>query len=328
VYYTQVLARELSRHKWFALLLAVGVSFSVLYYGLSWGVRYQVSTTFYVNPQLSYSLPGGNEGGVNNSEFLYTLLATDRFSEALARLGTGSDAIHITARGKSRFTVAYTDPDADLAYAVIDGVLEILSRTLAAPGSQESSQLLENVQEQLDLHGRLLDEAERRLQDYRNNSATVEKVEYNARVAELEAKLENARRLYDGVLRRQQTLRNTVLAGGDSQSKSFELIVPPVYPRSPLGLSFIEFALVGPVLGIGLTLLAVMLIVKFDARVRHGKVISHELRLPLLARIPSRHSRSPVWNEKRVNVKFRLLVLLSMAAYASLVAVTLERFSG
>jgi hypothetical protein len=308
------------------MLLAVGVSFSVLYYGLSWGVRYQVSTTFYVNPQLGASLPGGHKGGANNAEFLYSLLATAQFSETLAQHGVSSNALQVTMRGQNRFTLAYSHHDAERAYSLVDGVLEILSRELGVPGAEGSGQLLENVREQLDLHGRLLEEAEQRLQDYRGNRATVEGAEYKSRIVELTANLENARQLYEGVLQRQRSLRNAALSSY-SQSGSFEIIVPPAYPRSPLGFSFIEFAVLGPLLGIGVAVLAVILTVKLDSRVRHARVISRELGLPLLARIPARHSRSPAGEEKKANAKFRLLLLLSLAAYAGLVAVTLGRFA-
>ena len=101
---------------------------------------------------------------------------------------------------------------------------------------------------------------------------------------------------------------------------------PPTVPLSPSGIRFVHFALLGPLLGIGLAFALVYARVRFDDRIRSGSTISRELQIPVLATVPMLYDERARNRQRRVRGTVIAAGLMLIACYALVAALRMNDF--
>src|SRR5690606_10090613 len=103
---------------------------------------------------------------------------------------------------------------------------------------------------------------------------------------ELNREYEVTRDFYQELLQRRESARIALNMDEKGEGISLSVQEPPTVPLQPSGLRFVHFALLGPLLGLGLAFGMVFARVHFDERIRSSAVISRELQIPVLTVVP------------------------------------------
>lgn len=170
---------------------------------------------------------------------------------------------------------------------------------------------------------------EERLQ---RNKALLEEVQgRGAELGELESKADElnreyevTREFYQDLLQRRENARIAVNMAENSEDVSMSIQEPPTVPLEPSGLRFIHFAILGPLLGLGLAMTIVFLRVRFDNRIRSSATISRELQIPVLATVPMLVDEHVRHRQRRARGAAVAAGLMLLASYALVIVLRMN----
>lgn len=123
--------------------------------------------------------------------------------------------------------------------------------------------------------------------------------EYDAQLAELTRDYTVTKQLYEDMLGRKERARLSVALDVEGQGFNYKIKEPPEYPTVPVGLRFIHFFLLAPVIGLLAPLAILAAYIQLDPRVRFPGKLMDMLpeNVPLIAVIPHMITHS----ERRTN---------------------------
>lgn len=154
----------------------------------------------------------------------------------------------------------------------------------------------------------------------------VEMTDIEAQAEELTREYEVTRDLYQDLLQRRESARIAVNIAEDGEGMTMSIQEPPTLPLQPSGLQFVHFALLGPLLGLGIAFGMVFARVRFDERIRSSATISRELRIPVLATIPVLMDERARSQRRRVRSTVIAAGLMLLACYALVAALRMNDF--
>ncbi len=147
-----------------------------------------------------------------------------------------------------------------------------------------------------------------------------------AQAAELTREYEVTKQIYEDLLKRRESARISVNLDEGGEGLTMSIQDPPTVPLSPSGIRFVHFALLGPLLGIGLAFALVYARVRFDDRIRSGSTISRELQIPVLATVPMLYDERARNRQRRVRGTVIAAGLMLIACYALVAALRMNDF--
>ncbi|WP_320826520.1 hypothetical protein [Reinekea sp.] len=128
--------------------------------------------------------------------------------------------------------------------------------------------------------------------------------------------------VYEDMLKRRESARLSMMLDIQGQGVSYKVHEPASYPLKSNGLQLIHFALLGPVLGVVVSLGLVVLLVLLDPRIRSASFMTDNLppELRLITTIPRYSSALSEFTSKRSLLLLGGLCLLYILIYALLSA--------
>lgn len=135
-------------------------------------------------------------------------------------------------------------------------------------------------------------------------------------LSELTRDYEVNRDLYQDLLRRRENARVSMELDREERGLTFRIQDPAVMPVRPTGLRFMHFAIAGLVLAIALPLGLLLLLVRFDPRVRSPAEIERQLPYPLLTVVPfykTGRDRRREWLHMAMSAGIVLVVCIAYA---------------
>ncbi|MFP4181638.1 XrtA system polysaccharide chain length determinant [Thiohalospira sp.] len=136
--------------------------------------------------------------------------------------------------------------------------------------------------------------------------------ESEAVLSELNRDYDVNQEIYQDLLRRRENARVSMNMDQQGQGLSFRIEEPPRLPREPEGVRLIHVAGAGLVAGVGLPLGLVVLLVRFDPRVRAAGALSRSLPVPVTVTVP--HLATPGDRRQRRWISIVLLLVLVLWA--------------
>jgi len=110
-------------------------------------------------------------------------------------------------------------------------------------------------------------------------------------LAELTRDYEVNRELYRELLRRREKAQVSLNLEMDEKGLTFKVQEPANLPILPVGLRFLHFALVGPLLGLAVPLGLVFAILQIDPRIRSEEILAERVGVPVVASFHHMRSR-------------------------------------
>ena len=154
-----------------------------------------------------------------------------------------------------------------------------------------------------------------------------ERAEYEALLAELTRDYNVTKQMYENMLGRKERARLSVALDVEGQGVTYKIKEPPAYPSVPIGVRFIHFFLLAPLVGVLAPLALLVAYIQLDPRIRFVEKLEYALpeSVPVLAVVS--HMYTP--SERRVLRSelgsIAIFIGVVMVVYA---AVALLRLSG
>ncbi len=136
-----------------------------------------------------------------------------------------------------------------------------------------------------------------------------------AELAELMRDYEVNRTLYSDLLRRRENARVSMSLDQEGQGLSFKIQEPAVLPLKPTGLRLLHFMIAGLLFGSGIPLAMIASVIQIDPRVRQYAVLQQDLKLRLLAVIPTLQTPRGRTTARLVNIALVLVVIAVISGY-------------
>ena len=151
--------------------------------------------------------------------------------------------------------------------------------------------------------------------------------EYDAQLAELTRDYTVTKQMYESMLERKERARLSVALDVEGQGVSYKIKEPPTYPKQPVGLRFVHFFLLAPILGFIVPLALLVAYIQLDQRLRFLDKLEFALpeTVTVLAAIPHMTTVS----ERRAHRgEWLSLGIFAIAVLLIYVAVGLMRIGG
>jgi len=191
-----------------------------------------------------------------------------------------------------------------------NGELFIDENIKISPLYQELRSNVSNTETRLATLKTRRSELNKMLENEYSRAAQIHKAE--ATLSDLTRDYQVNQDIYQDLLKRRENARVSKSLDQEHQGLTFKIQEPAKVPILPSGVRFLHFAILGPLIGLGLSISLVYLIVQFDPRVRSTKEIINELKLPVL--IELEELKTPAASAAEKNNLILLSVLLFMGA--------------
>lgn len=184
----------------------------------------------------------------------------------------------------------------------------------------QRSPLYQELRRQLvDTHTRIAILSARMIHAQKNLDAEMDRgvrvANSEAELAELTRDYEVNRNIYGDLLRNRENARVSMNLDEEGYGLVFNIIEPAMMPASPTGLRFMHFAIAGLLVGISVPLAFIALLIQMDPRIRSQETIQQDLRLRVLATVPTLYTPAQaVWN-RFIAVLLVAFVLAVFVAY-------------
>lgn len=144
--------------------------------------------------------------------------------------------------------------------------------------------------------------------------------EYEAQLAELNRDYDVTKKMYEGMLERKEKARLSVALDVQGQGVTYQIKEPPTYPTQPVGLRFVHFFLLSPVIGMIAPLALLIAYIQLDPRIRFVEKLQDSLpeSVAVLAVVP--HVDTPA--ERRVHhhewINLGIFVAVTLVVYVAI----------
>jgi polysaccharide chain length determinant protein (PEP-CTERM system associated) len=235
--FIMALLRELSRNRVLAALAFACASLIILAIGLVWPMQYQTSAVLYIDERniIKPLLSGQAEiqdidQSQSAKEKIYTrrilekvavqagLLSEDADSKEIARvismLSGGalgrSTGIQISSRGRNYISLSYKDPDPEMSFNVINGLISAFILNVAETKRIESRGAYDFIEGQVELYKQKLKAADERLKEFNaaNRDGSTQSVA--ARISSLRSDIEDISLSINDLNSRYQTIEKQI----------------------------------------------------------------------------------------------------------------------
>ena len=148
--------------------------------------------------------------------------------------------------------------------------------------------------------------------------AAKQDAEYEAQLAELTRDYNVTKKMYESMLERKEKARLSVALDVEGQGVNYQIKEPPVYPTQPVGLRFVHFFLLAPIIGAIAPLGLLIAYIQLDPRIRFVERLEYSLpeSISVLAVVP--HIDTPV--ERRMHrhewINLVIFVAVVLVVYA------------
>jgi len=150
--------------------------------------------------------------------------------------------------------------------------------------------------------------------------------EYDAQLAELTRDYTVTKQLYEDMLERKERARLSVALDVEGQGVTYKIKEPPIYPTVPVGLRFVHFFVLAPVLGAIVPFVLLISYIQLDPRIRFVEKLEFALpeTVQVLSVIP--HMTTLAERRKLRNQWFRVaqFVVLALVIYVSVAVLRLS----
>jgi polysaccharide chain length determinant protein (PEP-CTERM system associated) len=138
-----------------------------------------------------------------------------------------------------------------------------------------------------------------------------------AQFSELTRDYNVIRKTYEEMLQRKEAARLSMTLDIEGQGVSYRIQEPATFPIKPSGLSFVHFAIAGPLLGLLLPLALLIAYVMFDPHLRSARALQKQLPadVEMLGVIPHYHSPLGERLLKKDMVAILVITFVGMAVY-------------
>ncbi len=154
------------------------------------------------------------------------------------------------------------------------------------------------------------------------NGFLTEALERSVRVTDSEAELaelmrdyEVNRTLYSDLLRRRENARVSMSLDQEGQGLSFKTQEPAILPLKPSGVRLLHFMVIGLLLGGGIPLAMIASVVQLDPRVRQYASLRQDLKLRILAVIPTLQTSRSRSAGQLVNIGLGFVIIAVIVCY-------------
>ncbi len=154
------------------------------------------------------------------------------------------------------------------------------------------------------------------------NGFLTEALERSVRITDSEAELaelmrdyEVNRTLYSDLLRRRENARVSMSLDQEGQGLSFKIQEPAALPLKPSGLRLLHFMMAGLLLGGGIPLGMIAAVVQLDPRVRQYGTLKQDLKLRILAVVPTLQTSRDRRTNQLVNASLGLVMVAVIVCY-------------
>lgn len=140
-----------------------------------------------------------------------------------------------------------------------------------------------------------------------------------AELAELSRDYRVIKTIYEDMLGRKEKARLSMTLDIEGQGVNYKIQEPASYPLTPEGLRFVDFVLLGPLVGLLVPLGLIIVYMQIDSRVRFRERLEASIDVPILSEIP--HLYSPTEKRGMRNEYMMLMgfVVLALIGYAGIV---------
>lgn len=147
-----------------------------------------------------------------------------------------------------------------------------------------------------------------------------------AELSELTRDYNVTKSIYEDMLSRKEKARLSMTLDVEGQGVNYKIQEPASFPLAPVGLRFLHFVLLGPLVGLMVPIGLLFVYTQIDPRVRFIEKFGAMSGVPVLGNVP--HFSSPVEKRKTRNEYLALgaFVFLVLAAYATVVLLKVKGF--
>lgn len=207
----------------------------------------------------------------HEKQFIAQSYKADVYRSAMAQAQSKLDTL--------RLSYQETYPDIVALKQQIDDLRRAAAQAESAPQSDQDSgsssanpvyQRLKTDLSDAEVNVKTLElklESSRRLLSSETEN-TKENAEYQAQLAELTRDYTVTKKIYEDLLDRKEKARMSVALDVQGQGLNYRIKEPAVYPTAPVGLRFIHFFLLAPVVGFLLPVGLIFAYIQLDPRVR------------------------------------------------------------
>jgi polysaccharide chain length determinant protein (PEP-CTERM system associated) len=252
---------------------------------------------------------------------------TDVYRERLEQLEARKDALLMT--------VKEDHPDVVDAKYQIEDLKKTILEVEAAPAEPQSSdaglnplyesmrKALADAKVELTLRERRQKAIEKMLQTEYERAKRVATRE--AEFSELTRDYTVTKDIYNELLGRKEKARLSMTLDVEGKGVSYKIQEPASYPLAPVGLRFLYFFMLGPILGLMLPLGLIFVYVNADPRIRMAEQLEKLTSIPVLTSIPR---ISTPFSLRVVRADFLLMLLVLFLVVAIYVTVAVLKILG
>lgn len=148
--------------------------------------------------------------------------------------------------------------------------------------------------------------------------ASKQSAEYDAQLAELTRDYDVTKKMYESMLERKEKARLSVALDVEGQGVTYRIKEPPVYPNSPVGLRFLHFFLLAPLVGLIAPLSLLIAYIQLDPRLRFVEKLEYSLpeNVPVLAVIPHMSTPTERSTQRAEWVYVGIFACIALVVYA------------
>lgn len=230
-----------------------------------------------------------------NAEGKYVKRAnqSDEMRKRLAAAQQRLDSLLLSFTETHPDVLALRDQIADMERAIDRGDTSsvALSTTSRASDKGALNPLYEDLRKQRAEVSVKIQTSEKRLrasenlleQEYQRQERIVGR---GAERSELTRDYDTMNTIYETLLNRLENARMTMTLDVEGQGGAYRIQEPPTFPLLPIGLRFLHFLVLGPLLALLIPAVLIYAYVELDPRIRMASVIQEQLRVPVLAVVP------------------------------------------
>jgi len=143
--------------------------------------------------------------------------------------------------------------------------------------------------------------------------------EYDAQLAELTRDYTVTKQLYEDMLERKERARLSVALDVEGQGVTYRIKEPPIFPSVPVGLRFMHFFLLAPIVGLVVPFGLLIAFVMLDPRLRFADRLEMILpeTVPVLAVIPHMSTPAELRIQRAQWLRIAAFTVIVLALYAS-----------
>lgn len=170
-----------------------------------------------------------------------------------------------------------------------------------------------------------LESSKRMLEGGLSNSK--ENAEYQAQFAELTRDYTVTKKIYEDLLDRKEKARMSVALDVQGQGLNYRIQEPPAFPNAPVGLRFVHFYLLAPILGLIVPIGSLIAYIQLDPRVRFLERMESVLpsSVQMVTVIPH---MSTSMAKRMARAEWNYLAIFVAVVLAAYVIVAIVRLSG